>query len=66
MYEYKFVNVEVSLWSGKSKENHQEIIRQHAAEGWRLNQIFAPPTNASGQTHHMELIFERTVEDRNS
>ena len=65
MYEYLFVRIEVPFGflgvSQKPSEDHQEIIRQHAQDGWRFVQIFAPGTQGSGSVAYFELIFERTA-----
>jgi len=64
MYEYKFVEIELknSLAKLKPKENYQAIVHEHAAEGWRLVQIFAPSIASYGTAAFYELIFERSVE----
>ena len=59
MFEYKFEKVEIGKWSGKPKAEYQEIIEQHAKDGWRLVQIFAPGTAAYGSAAYYEIIFER-------
>ncbi|TSI02294.1 DUF4177 domain-containing protein [Lysinibacillus sp. BW-2-10] len=59
MYDYKFVKIEVGPFSGKVKENYEEIIHEHAKEGWRLH-TFAPlPFAGGGQAIALQLIFER-------
>ncbi len=59
MFEYKFVEIELSSWSKKPKEDYQEIIREHAKQGWRFVQIFAPATSGYGAAAYFEIIFER-------
>ncbi len=61
MYEYKFVKVDVSNigFKAKAKEDYQEIVHQHAREGWKLLQVFAPPMFGHGTAAFFELIFER-------
>lgn len=61
MYEYKFVKIELksSLMTSKPKEDYQTIITEHAKEGWRFVQIFAPSTVGYGSAAYFELIFER-------
>ncbi|NLD47573.1 MAG: DUF4177 domain-containing protein [Clostridiaceae bacterium] len=61
MYEYKFVKVDLSKWSmtSKPKEDYHEIIHEHAREGWKLLQVFAPPIQAYGTAAFFDLIFER-------
>ena len=59
MYEYKFVNIDLSSFGRKPKEDHHEVIKKYAKEGWRLVQIFAPATSGYGCANHYEIIFER-------
>ena len=59
MYEYKFITIELSSFGRKPKEDHHEIIKKHAKEGWRLVQIFAPATSGYGAASHFEIIFEK-------
>lgn len=63
MLEYKFVKIELKyefIGRAKPTQDHQQIIRTHALEGWRLVQIFAPPIAANGLAEFYEIIFERT------
>ncbi len=62
-YEYKFVRIGEGWFSVKkaAREGYQEIIHQHAAEGWRLVQIFAPAIAGYGAAKFYEIIFEREV-----
>lgn len=60
--EYKFVKVELSFWGSKPKQDYHEVIQQNAADGWRLVQIFAPPTSGYGSAAYFELILERPIE----
>ena len=43
MFEYKFVKVELHWGFTRSKpaEDYQEIIQEHARDGWRFVQIVA-------------------------
>ena len=60
MYDYKFVRLELSgFWNVKPEMDHHAVIEAHAADGWRLIQIFAPATAGYGHATHYELIFER-------
>lgn len=63
-FEYKFVKIEVRVQAFKGvlpKENYHQIIEDHARDGWRLVQIFAPPIKGYGWADFYELIFEREV-----
>ena len=60
MYTYKFIKIKLTEIAEKSpKEDYQKIIKEHAAEGWRLVQIFSPPVSAAGSASYFELIFEK-------
>ncbi len=62
-YEYKFVRLGEGWMGGRSeaKETYQSVIYDHANQGWRLVQIFAPGTGAYGCAKYFELIFEREL-----
>jgi hypothetical protein len=36
-------------------------VDDYARKGWRLVQIFAPPTGGAGRSEYFELILERAV-----
>ncbi len=64
MYEYKFVKVDLEgfwLSTKKPKADHHKLIEEHAKEGWRLVQIFAPAVSVTGGgiPEYFELIFEK-------
>lgn len=64
-YEYKFVRLGEG-WTAATREardHYQEQIHQHAQEGWRLVQIFAPGIGVYGAAKYYELILEREVLD---
>jgi Domain of unknown function (DUF4177) len=64
-YEYKFVRLGEyggSALFGVSdnvRNGYQDVVHQHARDGWRLVQIFAPGVAAFGAAKYYELIFER-------
>ena len=64
-YEYKFVRIGEyagsALFGVRDKERnaYESIVHDHAREGWRLVQIFAPGVAAFGAAKYYELIFER-------
>lgn len=68
-FEYKFVRLEqTAAWltgtgvpSAAARESYQETVHEHARQGWRLVQIFAPGLGAYGMAAYFELIFERPV-----
>lgn len=57
MYDYKFVKVEVNNWKGEPKEDYKRIIAEHAEDGWKFVQIFAP--SIAGYAQYFDIIFER-------
>ncbi len=62
-YEYKFVRLgEGFFWVLKeARETYQDVIHQHAREGWRLVQIFAPGIGGYGSAKYYEIVFERQL-----
>jgi hypothetical protein len=62
-YEYKFVRIGEGFWSARSKaeRDYQEVIRDHAREGWRLVQVFAPSLGVYGAAKYFEVILEREI-----
>jgi Domain of unknown function (DUF4177) len=68
-YQYKFVRVGEYRGSAlfgvrdKARETYRDIVHEHAAQGWRLVQIFAPGIAAYGAAKYFELIFERAKAD---
>ena len=58
-YEYKFIRLNEHI----KEENYQAVILEHAREGWRLVQIFAPGAGGLwGKANYCELILEREIE----
>lgn len=45
------------MWTGKPKQDHHDIIQEHARQGWRLAQVINPIHGY----YEMELIFERPL-----
>ena len=62
-YEYKFkkINLKGVWFITKPEQDYHDIIAQHAKDGWRFVQIFAPGTKAFGEAAYFDLIFERPV-----
>lgn len=60
-FEYKFIRLGEGFLQVRkeARESYQETIEQHAREGWRLVQIFAPGIGASGAAKFYEIILER-------
>ena len=62
-FEYKFVRLGEG-WLGanrKATQSYQAQIQEHARDGWRLVQIFAPGVGAYGAAKYYELILERPL-----
>jgi hypothetical protein len=64
MFEYKYVKIEMKskLFSYGPRQDYREIVEQHAKEGWRFVQIFAPGTRGYGIASYFEIIFEKQVD----
>jgi len=61
-YEYDFVRVEpVGVFSKRPAEDYRVIIRDRAAEGWRLVTVAAPSRGGNRGPAYYELIFERVA-----
>ena len=60
-YEYEFVRLGEGMMGVKksAKQQYQQVIHDHAREGWRLVQVFAPPIAGYGSAKYFEIIFER-------
>lgn len=64
-YEYKFVRLGEYAGSAlfgvsdKARNAYEDVVREHARDGWRLVQIFAPGVAVFGAAKYYELIFER-------
>jgi hypothetical protein len=64
-FEYKFVRL--GEYSGsaffgvhdRARNAYEEVVHEHARDGWRFVQIFAPGVAAFGAARYYELIFER-------
>ena len=69
-YQYDFIWLETeaggySLMGGVGivLEGHQEIIRAHAAEGWRYCGCIPVKQRAEGYITQVDLVFEKPVVD---
>lgn len=62
-YEYKFVRLGEGWISARreAKDSYQQVIEEHARQGWRLVQVFAPGTGGYGAAKYFEVILEREV-----
>jgi hypothetical protein len=62
-FEYKFVRIGEGWLSarGRAMREYQQIIHDHAREGWRLVQVFAPGMGAYGAAKYFEIILEREM-----
>ncbi len=60
-YEYKFVRLGEGIMGVRksARENYQQVIHEHARDGWRLVQIFSPPIGPYGSAKYFEIVFER-------
>lgn len=62
-YEYKFVRIGEGWLSASDKaaSRYQAIVEEHAQQGWRLVQVFAPGIGVYGAAKYFEIILEREV-----
>lgn len=62
-YEYKFLRIGEGWTAARSeaRDHYQEQVHQHARDGWRLIQIFAPGVGVYGAAKYYELILEREI-----
>jgi hypothetical protein len=66
-FEYKFVRIGENRLSAvfgvqdKARKSYEAVVTEHAWDGWRLVQIFAPGVAAFGAAKYYELIFEREI-----
>lgn len=59
-YEYRFIRLGEGFWGVKNEAfSYEEIVHEHAEEGWRLIQIFAPGLSVSKP--YFEVILEREL-----
>jgi len=62
-YEYKFVRLGEGFLSVRrqGKQEYRKVIADHAREGWRLVQIFAPGIGGYGAAKYYEVVLEREL-----
>jgi len=64
MYEYKFVKIDLDgflIAPRRPKFSYHQAINEHASDGWKLVQIFAPAVSviSGGTPDYFEVIFEK-------
>jgi len=61
-YEYKFVRLgEGRLGAKKAAKEYETSVHEHAKDGWRFVEIFAPSFGVYGIAKYVELIFEKEI-----
>lgn len=62
-YEYKFVRLGEGWLTVRrdAKDGYRQVVEEHARDGWRLVQIFAPGIGGYGAAKYYELVLERPV-----
>ena len=64
-YEYKFVRLGEGRGSAilgvraRQVGAYHSVVHEHAQQGWRFVQVFAPGMAIYGAAKYYELIFER-------
>lgn len=62
MYEYKFIKLHIEgTFKPHAEEDYSKIISDHANDGWRLHQLFAPSIGIQGLAPYIEIILEREL-----
>jgi len=63
-YECTFVNLSLrgGFLTSWKRDEYREVVQQHADEGWRLVQAFAPALGVCGAARQVDLIFEREID----
>ncbi len=66
-FEYKFVSVQLRVGfmghlKGQASPEYRQTISEHAVEGWRFVQAFAPAVGVYGSSGVVDLIFERQLD----
>ena len=62
MYDYDFVTVETDQAAFCRDRPHHAVVRERAAQGWRLVQVLVLDLPATPS--HVELVFERPAPNR--
>jgi hypothetical protein len=44
---------------GRADREYQQVVQEHARDGWRLVQVFAPSLGAYGASKYFEVILEQ-------
>ena len=59
--EYKFVRLGEGYINVRKEARltYQDVVHQHARDGWRLVQIFAPAIGGYGAAKYYEVVLER-------
>jgi hypothetical protein len=64
MYEYKFVELGQKGFYSSIVNPYEDIIKDHAKEGWRLVQILATEYMRNGTPSDYRIIFERPINNK--
>jgi len=60
MFTYEVVNIKYNIWTGKYKENLEDVINNYALEGWRLVQVIKLQ---EGGGYNLKVIFEKPFKE---
>lgn len=60
-YEYKFIRLGEGWFRLKkaAREQYKDVVREHAKDGWRLVQLFAPSLGWYGESTYIDVVLER-------
>lgn len=65
-FEYKFIRMKGNFFGSmkQPEAEYQNVVHEHAKQGWRLVQIFAPGIGGYGASTFYELILERRIQPK--
>ena len=56
-WEYKVMETEISIWSGKEKTDPEQFLSELGRDGWEL--VSVVPLSQGGTTNNLQFFFKR-------
>ena len=56
-WEYKVMETEISIWSGKEKTDPEQFLSELGRDGWEL--VSVAPLSQGGTTNNLQFFFKR-------
>lgn len=63
MYQYKFVEIRAKLLITFHFKGFQELIEEHALEGWRFVTAIPVESQGAGSISVLSLVFEKNMNE---